>query len=69
MPGIVSEDFEKIGPGILSQLKQATLLCDMEEIEKLIDSIAPESPGIAHYLKKLAGEFESEKIIHFMENG
>ena len=64
--GVIKVHRHKVGD---AQELLSILLCDMEEIEKLIDSIAPESPGIAHYLKKLAGEFEYEKIIHFMENG
>lgn len=54
---------------LLARLRQAVIVCDMENIRQAINEIRPSQPAAADLLLELASNFEYQKILGALSAG
>ena len=60
-------DLQKIPPGVLSELQQATITADMTQMLNAIEQISAQNPDVAEQLANFARNYEYEKIFALIE--
>jgi len=64
---VAAEDMDMLPPGLLEDLRQATMRLDMAMTDALIEEIRLHNPGLAVGLGALAQDFEYDEILKLIE--
>ncbi|MDX2231532.1 MAG: PAS domain S-box protein [Leptolyngbyaceae cyanobacterium bins.349] len=59
---------QTLAPPLQSQLYQATIQLDHEQLKELIEQVAPSQPALAAYLAEQLDNFDFEQILQLLQN-